>query len=89
MLFDKKAYYNIIKRLEFQSFLIIIMFIFVFTFTGFIIAHILKTNIFLFSILGMLIGIILGTILSSKIDLQILDMKMKLDIYDKIMKNNS
>lgn len=83
MLFDKKAYYELIEQLKFIKILKTVLFIVVFAFLFFAIAYITKNDIILFSFLGILIGWFFSLAFNN--DLQILEMQMKLDIYDKIM----
>lgn len=86
MLFDKKVYYDIINRLKFQNFLKIIISMILFTFIFFMIAYIIKSSsIILISILWMLVGLFLRILLVPNNELQILEIEMKLDIYNKIM----
>ena len=56
MLFDKKAYYELIEQLKFIKILKTVLFIVVFAFLFFLLHILLKMILFYFSFLGILIG---------------------------------
>lgn len=88
MLFDRKYYYKYICSFETISFVNYLLIIIFSTFLGFLISHIFNINILLFSLLFMLLGVFLGYIFYENNRIKVEEMKMKLDIYDKIINSN-
>ena len=87
MLFDKKNYYILIKLLESKRIVNIIIFIGLFATLFFLLSYMFNQNTILFSILGIFVGLLLGYIYTCFEDIKIEEMKMKLDIYEKIMRD--
>lgn len=84
MLFDKEYYYNYIINLERRSYLYFFIILILFTTLFFLIGYILNSNIIIFGLLGIIFGIIFGSLSINKDRIKIEEMKMHLDIYNKI-----
>lgn len=86
MLFDKKKYYNYITTKENIIDINIILSIVICLIIAIIINHIFfKGDIIKAVIIGVIIGLILGYIKYRKESIKVEEMKMKLDIYNKII----
>ena len=83
MLFDKQYYYNYIIDLERRLYLYFFINITLFTILFFLIGYIFS-NIILFSLLGFCIGCYFGLLSINREKIKIEEMKMHLDIYNKI-----
>lgn len=85
MLFNKEKYINAINSKDtailIKSLLIVIIFIIL----GFIVNSFLKADTLIVILISLIIGIAIACISYSSSQVKIEEMKMKLDIYEKIM----
>lgn len=89
MLFNKEYYYNYIKSYESFIFIKFILIIIGFTILGFFVSDFLNFEQLKFSIISMLIGIFIGYNFYNDDKFKIEEMKMKLDLYNKIMNSDN
>lgn len=90
MLFDKKKYYNYITTKENIIDINIVISAVICLAISIIINHIIiKGDIIKVAIIGAIIGLILGYIKYRKEKIKVEEMKMKLDIYEKIINGKS
>ena len=88
MLFNKEEYYRTIETLENMLLIKIAAIIIIFIIASvFINDIIIKTEILKVTLIAALLGIIISIPVYIKENIRIEEMKMKLDIYEKIMKS--